>query len=390
MDVVQIVWGVLYGYLFFWAIYLLFFAMAGLFYRSPAPSEMRLQRNFAVLIPAYQEDAIILSTVKANLKINFPTSRYTIFVIADRLKVKTVRELERLPIELVHVHFETSTKAKAINAALPLIDSKIFSHVVVLDADNIMAVDFLECVDQCIKDGDEETVLQAHRMAKNTNSTLALLDAINEEIGNHIFRKGHVSVGLSSALIGSGMVVSTGLYKCLMAKLSYVAIEDKMLEFALLKEGLRVSYVDRAFVYDEKVERSDQFSGQRSRWVANRFYFLKSEFKNSFKQLFVFNFDYFDKWLQALIPQKIILISYVVLFTIVSFFLSYQVVLSYILIGSLCLAFVLSIPRAYYTLRLLNALAQIPFLALSMVRILLRIHRVDPSKFNVTVKEVNT
>jgi len=36
---------------------------------------------------------------------------------------------------------------------------------------------------------------------------LALLDGISEEINNNIFRKGHQTLGLSSALIGSGMAL---------------------------------------------------------------------------------------------------------------------------------------------------------------------------------------
>jgi hypothetical protein len=47
--------------------------------------------------------------------------------------------------------------------------------------------------------------VQGHRTAKNTNNSWAILDAISEEINNNIFRKGHRVLGLSSAIIGSGM-----------------------------------------------------------------------------------------------------------------------------------------------------------------------------------------
>ena len=242
-------------------------------------------------------------------------------------------------------------------------------------------------------DGNETQFImasQAHRLAKNTNSTIALLDAINEEIGNNIFRKGHVSLGFSSALIGSGMIFSTALYERLMASISYVAIEDKMLEFTLLKENIKVSYLDSAFVYDEKVVRQEQFTGQRSRWISNRLYFLKSEAYTSFLKLARLDFDYFDKWLQALIPQKIMLINYVLLFSLASFIFSNNILPVLLLLIILLVTFGISIPKRYYNLRLFNALLGIPFLAYRMMGILLKISKVDPSKFNVTVKEVKS
>jgi len=390
MDVLQLFWVIIYGYLFFWCAYLFVFAIGGVFYNKPKRSHISSQSNFAILVPAYKEDAIILSTVEENLKINFQASRFKIFVIADSLQQKTLELLKKMPIELIQVSFINSTKAKAINAALPIVQQEEFSHVVVLDADNVMAPDFLDCVDHSIIKDNGNTAIQAHRLAKNTNSTIALLDAINEEIGNNIFRKGHVSLGFSSALIGSGMIFSTALYERLMASISYVAIEDKMLEFTLLKENIKVSYLDSAFVYDEKVVRQEQFTGQRSRWISNRLYFLKSEAYTSFLKLARLDFDYFDKWLQALIPQKIMLINYVLLFSLASFIFSNNILPVLLLLIILLVTFGISIPKRYYNLRLFNALLGIPFLAYRMMGILLKISKVDPSKFNVTVKEVKS
>jgi hypothetical protein len=64
---------------------------------------------------------------------------------------------------------------------------------------------FLERIAQDFDKG--YTVIQGHRVAKNTNTSVAVLDAISEEINNHIFRKGHCAAGVSSALIGSAMAL---------------------------------------------------------------------------------------------------------------------------------------------------------------------------------------
>ena len=116
----------------------------------------------------------------------------------------TIACLKSLPVEIIEVAFDKSTKAKSVNAVLKYVNEETFSHVIVLDADNIMSENYLCLVDAYL--GTEVQVLQTQRQAKNTHTPIALLDAINEAVGNHIFRKGHITMGLSAALIGSGMV----------------------------------------------------------------------------------------------------------------------------------------------------------------------------------------
>lgn len=77
-------------------------------------------------------------------------------------------------------------------------------------------------------------VVQTHRVAKNLNTNMAYLDAISEEINNSIFRLGHVNLGMSAALIGSGMAFEYSLfYKAMMSNTS-VGGFDRVLEMKLL------------------------------------------------------------------------------------------------------------------------------------------------------------
>jgi cellulose synthase/poly-beta-1,6-N-acetylglucosamine synthase-like glycosyltransferase len=161
-----------------------------------------------------------------------------------------------------------------------------------------------------------------------------------------------------------------------------------MLEFALLEEKIKVKYLEDAIVYDEKLEKQEQFEGQRSRWVAARFFFLKSEAKNSFKKLIQLDFDYFNKWLQFLLPQKTLLITNVILFAGLSLLFSVNPGLSIMLLAVLITAFALGVPREFYSFKTVKALASLPAMILGMSKILFNIKKVDPSKFNVTLKEV--
>src|SRR5690606_12565341 len=93
-------------------------------------------RKTVILIPAYKEDTVIVSSVKALLQVNYPKDFFDIVVIADSLQPATLIELDALPIKTVEVAFEKSTKAKALNQAMAVLKDE-YEIAVISDADNI-------------------------------------------------------------------------------------------------------------------------------------------------------------------------------------------------------------------------------------------------------------
>ena len=168
-------------------------------------------RKIGVLIPAYKEDAVIIESVTENLKQHYPTDRFELIVIADSFLPHTLARLATFPVTVLEVSFDVSTVAKAINAALSRLPLEQYDILVVSDADNHMAPDFLSRINKAFEQGWR--AVQGHRVAKNSNTSVAILDAISEEINNHIFRKGSRVLGLSSATIGSGMAFEPSLMK---------------------------------------------------------------------------------------------------------------------------------------------------------------------------------
>jgi hypothetical protein len=61
-----------------------------------------------------------------------------IVVIADSLQSATLSVLRELPIRVIDVSFESSTKVKSLNAALQALPDD-YDYAVILDADNVMA-----------------------------------------------------------------------------------------------------------------------------------------------------------------------------------------------------------------------------------------------------------
>lgn len=226
-------------------LYVLVFAIAGHFYKKRKQVTYDKLNKIAVFIPAYKEDAVIVDVAKKALLQQYPPSFFDVIVIADSLQNETLNNLKELPLKVVEVSFENSTKAKALNAAMNG-SPKTYDYAIVLDADNIMEPHFLTKMNTAFNKGYQ--VVQAHRKAKNLNTSFAILDAASEEINNHIYRRGHSALGLSSGLIGSGMGFEYSLFKSIMKTVTAVGGFDKELEFELAKQNITIEYLQDTVV----------------------------------------------------------------------------------------------------------------------------------------------
>lgn len=201
-DIIHILEYILLIYFGFGAIYILIFALASIIKYKPIRKKDIRQRKTAVLIPGYKEDAVIVDVAKQALIQSYSKEQFDVVVIADSFQSETLQKLNGLPIKVIEVSFVKSTKSKALNKAMEVLGDD-YEIACILDADNIMAEDVLLRINEAFENGYK--VVQGHRVAKNLNTSFAILDAVSEELNNNIFRKGHRVLGLSSALIGSGM-----------------------------------------------------------------------------------------------------------------------------------------------------------------------------------------
>jgi cellulose synthase/poly-beta-1,6-N-acetylglucosamine synthase-like glycosyltransferase len=346
-------------------LYIFIFSFAGLFYRQKDYPEQPVLRRIAVLIPGYKEDAVIGEVAKDALLQDYPQEDYDVVVIADSFRQDTLTYLHALPVKIIEVKFAKSTKSLALNKAMELLP-EIYDIAVILDADNLMGPGFLTKINAAFDLGS--FAVQGHRKAKNTDTSLAVLDAISEEINNHIFRKGHRVMGLSSAIIGSGMAFQYSYFKSLMSSVTAIGGFDKDIELRMLKEGRKIIYLDDAEVLDEKVQKEEAFSNQRRRWLSAQLVYFRRDFFSSLKALITEgNIDYFDKAIQFIQLPRVLLLGSVFLsgtiFTICNHLFSVVPYYTWTWAGIalLCiLAFLFSVPGYYYNTKTLKALLSLP------------------------------
>lgn len=365
INIIEIVLLIYFGTA---AIYIFIFALAGLFPYIPKDFTKPQIRKFAVLIPGYKEDAVILEVAEEALKQDYPADKFDVVIIADSFEPETIEKLKQMPLKLIEVSFEISTKSKALNKAMEILGDN-YDVALILDADNVMESGFISKINQAFERGF--SVVQGHRVAKNTNTPFAILDAISEEINNHIFRKGHRVLGFSSALIGSGMAFDYNFFKKTMAGVKAIGGFDKELELKLLKDRHKIEYLPEAIVLDEKVQKPEVFAKQRKRWLSAQFiYFGRYFFPGLFHLFFKGNIDFFDKVYQMVSPPRILLAGMVTLitfiygviylltpdtvFTLVSF---YHWLTIFLVVVT---AFLFSIPVKFYTRKTFSAFTSIP------------------------------
>src|SRR5450432_3584255 len=246
-------------------LYLFVIALCGRLIRNKPYQPIADKLQIAVLIPCYKEDHIILDTAGQAKNHNYPGNRFTITVIADKLKAETLEKLRMIPVHVLEV--DLNMKARSVHAAFEsqyILDADI---VMILDADNIMKSDCLEIVNAAIQSGC--AAVQCHRTAKNKNTEVALLDAMSEEININLFRRGPSLAGLSAAPIGSGMAFKTALIRDIFSSKEILDNpgEDREIDMQLMRRKIKMEFLDDALIYDEKVATARVFEKQRIRWL---------------------------------------------------------------------------------------------------------------------------
>ena len=365
-------------YLLLNVVYLLFFALAG-HHKTHVPLSINiLTKRVCVLLPAYQADEVILATAPLAQQHAYPGVA-DVCVIADGLQPATVQALRAQQISVVEVFFEKSTKGKALLAALTKLPADTYDVAVVLDVDNVMAPGFLTQVNAAFAAGYR--VAQGHRTAKNLDSPFAVLDACNEEINNHIFRQGHANLGMSSALIGSGMAFDYAYLKQLLQNIGDTPGEDKELDFRILLDKVKIAYLPDAYVYDEKIPNARVFATQRTRWLATQQEFLVKYFGEGLRQLRRGNLDFVDKILQSMLLPRVLLLgalSGLLLLSLLwrvgpgpGFWLT-------LLLGT-ALTLLLALPKRLYTRRVGEAVLHLPVALGAMLLALLQIKKAKTS-----------
>jgi cellulose synthase/poly-beta-1,6-N-acetylglucosamine synthase-like glycosyltransferase len=384
--VLKILFLIALTYCSFSVLYFFVFSLAGVFYKKEESNSSGALNRIAILVPAYKEDSIILSTAENLLKLNYPKNWYDIYIIADSFEHTTIQLLRALPVNVIEVSFQNSTKTKSLNEAFKNI-TKPYNIALICDADNILSEDFLRQINYEFVKG--EKAVQGRRVAKNIDTAFAILDGCSEAINNHIFRKGANALGLSSAFIGSGMAFEFNTVKQILSEISAVSGFDKPLQLKIVESGAKIKYLESALIFDEKVDNPRAFKQQKKRWLLSQFTYLRKFFIPGCKQLFKGNLNYFNlAVLNNLVPPRVLLVFCLVLLNLTSYaFQPATIYIPYMVITVLYfITLLIALPAELVNKKTLLATLQLPRAVLLMLSSLFTLRKAK----NIFIHTVHT
>jgi cellulose synthase/poly-beta-1,6-N-acetylglucosamine synthase-like glycosyltransferase len=372
MIVIETILLIYFGYV---SSYAFLSAVAAHFYRSPVAPETLMRHKFAVLIPSYKEDNVIVSVAQHALEQTYPHEFYDVVVIADSLRPDTVVKLKQLPIKVIEVSFDKSTKVKSLNRAMAAIGDD-YDYALILDADNIMEIDFLHKINNLISMGWK--VIQAERVSKNENTPMSVLDGLSERINNFIYRQGAVTLGFSASLIGSGMVFEYPVLKKVLAGMDSIGGFDRELELLLIRRNIQIHYAKGIKVYDEKVETTEVFERQRTRWLSSQFIYLKKYFWLGWKALFQGRLSLFNSAILKNIQlPRVLNLGLLFVITVLAYALRKHLTVAYIvwplLFAMKLSSIALAIPAKKYNRELLKSFLLLPTVFVKMFNLLFKL-----------------
>jgi cellulose synthase/poly-beta-1,6-N-acetylglucosamine synthase-like glycosyltransferase/peptidoglycan/xylan/chitin deacetylase (PgdA/CDA1 family) len=234
--------------------------------RRAQQSPSGYQPPVAVLIPAFNEEKVIVNTVHAVLGSNYPALR--VIVVDDGSKDNTYEvvceafQRERDRGQVLVLTKENSGKAEALNFGLARVEEEIFIGI---DADTIIAPDAISRLVDYFADPQVAAVAGNTKVGNRVNlwtrwQALEYITSQNfERRALDVFGAVSVVPGAIGAWRTQAVRESGGFHPDTVA-------EDADLTMSLLEHGGRVHYEDRALAWTEAPTRASGLLRQRFRW----------------------------------------------------------------------------------------------------------------------------
>lgn len=311
-------WSIIYYFDYFLftfvcltVVYIGIFAMASMFSQHEDTPKSRVENRFIILIPAYKNGAIAEQTVRSILGQTYPQRLFDVTVIADQLDEMSNFRLAQQPITLLTPNFSKSSRAKSLQLAINnLPQFKLYDIAVVLNPGNIVEPEFLEQLNDAYEAAGTKAI-QCHMLSQNRDTVPARLSAIFEEINNSIFRRGHVTLGLSAAASNSAMAFDFNWFKTNIMTTT-TTWDDKELEARLLRQHIFVDYFDDIMVFSEKTRSAEDFNRQRGRWLMSHLATIVRNIRYLPGAIIQRHYDLIDKILQWMLLPRILMMGIII------------------------------------------------------------------------------
>ncbi|QQE80378.1 glycosyltransferase family 2 protein [Alicyclobacillus sp. SO9] len=230
-------------------------------------------KSFAVIVPAHNEEVVVGPLIDSLVTQKYPKHLYDVHVIADHCTDHTEQVAARHGA-MVHVRENQEQRGKgfAIEWMLDRLweTGKHYDAVVMFDADNLVAPDFLARMNDKLSEGHK--VVQGYLGVKNAFDTwVSVSMGISYWFSNRMWQNARENLNLSSSLGGTGLCIDMDL----LHEMGWGATgltEDLEFGVRCVERGIIPVWAHDAKVYDEKPTSLLPSMRQRLRWMQGHFH----------------------------------------------------------------------------------------------------------------------
>ncbi len=224
--------------------------------------------RFAVVVAARNEEAVIGDLVHSVLTQDYPADMRRVYVVPNNCTDFTQAAAAAAGAEIIHCLGTVRGKGDALHQALvQLWNRDDFDAVLVLDADNTLAPDYLARMNDAFCAG--AMVCKSRTRASNpTASGVAGCYGLYNTVFDLIWNRPRMACGLSAKLIGTGFAFRREALDRLGGWNTQTIAEDAEFAAQCAGAGLRVWWVPEAVNYDEEPTGFAVSLRQRKRWCS--------------------------------------------------------------------------------------------------------------------------
>ena len=312
-------------------------------YKNPYP-KATVQHRFLVLFTVLKEGQEVIKSINEFIDTQiYPREKYDIAVAATGLNEDDLITLLQMPINIVIPDKDQCTKVYAIQQVMERYSPHEYDMIVILNGDNHIDPNALELFNDAYYSGCDS--IQAHRITRNLESSIAVIGAVSEEINNNLFRKGHTKMGFSSALIGSAMAFDFAMFHEIAPTMRGGDTSTAM-EIALLKQNIYTEYLEEVVCYSRKEDNNEDYKKKRVQWAKGRYYTRGFALCNLPFAMLRGEWDLANKLFQWILPSKFTLVGLLILIALIITIADWVLCFKwYCLLLVLILAFIMALPE---------------------------------------------
>lgn len=316
-----------------------------------------------ILIPVGRESKVDLKSVDSILWQKYPSELFKVVVIADQIKPTTLFQLKKMGVQVLEAFMSSSSKTKALKYAMNYFDEGLFDIVVVLNVTSSVTPYFVSEVNRVYQAGFK--AMQISLISKESDLRPVLLDGVSKEIDQSILCRGHIRLGLSSGLLGTGMAFDFGWFRKNVYELLSVNGERE-LQLLLAEQSIPIAFVESVSVCEDRKQPPRQESLIRLEPLSERYHLIRRNLPQFISSLVARKWDLADALYQTLLPSRLIASGLILiiasLMTIVD---SAAAIKWWGLLGLLIVSLIFSMPDRLFTSKFYSSLVMIPRLFIS-------------------------